>query len=40
MLRDQLGQRVYPFAPLDRPTSGILLFGLHKEAAQQLMPCF
>jgi tRNA pseudouridine65 synthase len=40
LLRDQLGQRVYPLHRLDRPTSGILLFGLHKEAAQLLMPAF
>jgi tRNA pseudouridine65 synthase len=40
MLRDQLGQRVYPLHRLDRPTSGVLLFGLHKEAAQRLMPAF
>lgn len=40
LLRDQLGQRVYPLHRLDRPTSGVLLFGLHKEAAQLLMPAF
>jgi tRNA pseudouridine65 synthase len=40
LLRDQLGQRVYPLHRLDRPTSGILLFGLHREAAQLLMPAF
>jgi tRNA pseudouridine65 synthase len=40
LLRDQLGHRVYPLHRLDRPTSGILLFGLHKEAAQLLMPAF
>lgn len=27
-LRDQLGRRVYPVHRLDRPTSGLLLFGL------------
>lgn len=40
LLRDQLGKRVYPLHRLDRPTSGVLLFGLHKEAAQLLMPGF
>lgn len=38
LLRDQLGKRVYPLHRLDRPTSGVLLFGLSKESAQQLMP--
>ena len=33
MLRDQIGQRVYPVHRIDKPTSGILLFGLDKEAA-------
>ncbi|MFW5452896.1 pseudouridine synthase [Thioalkalivibrio sulfidiphilus] len=32
-LRDQLGQRVYTVHRLDRPTSGVLLFGLHPAAA-------
>jgi tRNA pseudouridine65 synthase len=40
LLRDQLGQRVYPLHRLDRPTSGVLLFGLNKESAQKLMPVF
>ncbi len=31
ILRDQLGQRVYPAHRIDRKTSGILLFALHKE---------
>lgn len=34
LLRDQLGQRVYPCHRLDKPTSGILLFALNKEALQ------
>lgn len=29
LLRDQIGQRVYPVHRLDRKTSGILLFGLN-----------
>ena len=40
LLRDQLGKRVYPLHRLDRPTSGVLLFGLSKESAQLLMPSF
>jgi len=37
MLRDQLGQRVYPAHRLDRKTSGLLLFSLQKE---HLDACF
>jgi tRNA pseudouridine65 synthase len=33
LLRDQLGQRVYPVHRLDKPTSGVLLFGLNSDAA-------
>jgi tRNA pseudouridine65 synthase len=36
ILRDQLGQWVYPVHRLDRPTSGVLLFGLSPEAAEEL----
>mgnify|MGYP003870675435 CR=1 FL=1 len=32
ILRDQLGKRVYPCHRLDKPTSGVLLFALDKEA--------
>jgi tRNA pseudouridine65 synthase len=32
MLRDQLGQRVFPAHRLDRKTSGVLLFALSPEA--------
>lgn len=32
LLRDQIGETVHPCHRLDRPTSGILLFGLSKEA--------
>ncbi len=35
-LRDQIGQWVYPVHRLDRPTSGVLLFALHAEAADRL----
>ncbi len=36
LLRDQLGQRIYPIHRLDRPTSGVLIFGKTQEAASQL----
>jgi len=36
MVRDQIGQRVYPLHRLDRPTSGVLLFGLSREVAQRM----
>lgn len=36
-VRNQIGQYVYPVHRLDRPTSGILLFALDKESAQDLM---
>lgn len=34
ILRDQLGQWVYPLHRLDKATSGVLLFGLNPEAAR------
>lgn len=40
ILRDQLGQRVYPIHRLDKPTSGILLFGLSSEAARRTAEAF
>ena len=40
LLRDQLGQRVYPVHRLDKPTSGLLLFGLHSEAASKMQQQF
>ncbi len=40
MLRDQLDRWVYPVHRLDRPTSGVLLFGLHEEAARRLTQLF
>lgn len=36
ILRDQIGQRVWPAHRLDRGTSGILLFGLSPEIGGQL----
>jgi len=36
MLRDQIGQKVFPIHRLDRPTSGVLLFGLNSEIAKIL----
>ncbi len=39
-LRDQIGQHVFPLHRLDRPTSGVILFGLSKEIASEMMPKF
>jgi len=36
LLRDQIGQRVYPVHRLDKPTSGALLFALQSETARLL----
>ncbi len=36
ILRDQIGQYVYPVHRLDKPTSGVLLFALSKEVARSL----
>ena len=36
LLRDQIGQYVYPAHRLDKPTSGVLLFALTPELASQL----
>jgi tRNA pseudouridine65 synthase len=36
LVRDLLGQRVFPVHRLDRPTSGALVFGLSSEAAHML----
>jgi tRNA pseudouridine65 synthase len=38
--RDILGQRVDPVHRLDRPTSGVVLFALHKEATRALNELF
>ncbi|MCW8884878.1 MAG: pseudouridine synthase [Motiliproteus sp.] len=40
LLRDQIGQRVYPVHRLDKPTSGVLAFALHSEAAGHLQEAF
>jgi tRNA pseudouridine65 synthase len=40
MLREQLGQRVYPVHRLDKGTSGLLLFGLSPEAGRCLSALF
>lgn len=40
LLRNQLGQRVYPLHRLDRPTSGLLLFALDPQAARELGEAF
>ena len=34
LLRDQIGQHVYPLHRLDKPTSGVLVFGLSSEVAK------
>jgi tRNA pseudouridine65 synthase len=36
LLRDQIGQRIYPVHRLDRGTSGVLVFGKSKESAALL----
>lgn len=36
MVRDQIGQRVYPVHRLDRPTSGVLLMALSSRGARLL----
>ena len=36
MLRDQIGQWVYPIHRLDKPTSGVLLFALDSESARRM----
>lgn len=40
LLRDQLSQTVFPAHRLDRKTSGILLFSLHKEMDQLIQTAF
>lgn len=40
MLRDQIGQRVYPVHRLDKPTSGVLLFALSSESARKMAGSF
>ncbi len=40
LVRDQIGQYVYPVHRLDKPTSGVLLFALTKECAKFLSEQF
>jgi len=40
LVRDQIGQHVYPFHRLDKPTSGVLIFGLNAEVARQMTDAF
>lgn len=40
LLRDQIGQPVFPIHRLDKPTSGVLLFALHSECARLLGTTF
>lgn len=40
ILRDQIGQWVYPVHRLDKPTSGVLLFALDSESARLLSEQF
>ncbi len=40
MVRNQIGQRVYPVHRLDRPTSGVLLFALSPEIAKETAQLF
>ena len=40
LLRDQLGQHVFPVHRLDKPTSGVLLFALNAEIAKLMGDIF
>jgi len=40
MLRNQIGQHVYPVHRLDKPTSGVLLFALDPETARLMSEKF
>ncbi len=40
IVRDQIGQRVYPVHRLDKPTSGVLLFALSAEIARLMTEIF
>ena len=40
LLRDQIGQYVYPIHRLDKPTSGVLLFALNAQMAQTMSLLF
>ena len=40
LVRDQIGQYVYPIHRLDKPTSGVLLFALNAEITQIMSELF
>jgi tRNA pseudouridine65 synthase len=40
LVRDQIGRRVYPVHRLDKPTSGVLLFGLSSDIAREVSAQF
>jgi len=40
LVRDQIGQYVYPVHRLDKPTSGVLLFALSSEVAKTMSDLF
>lgn len=40
LLREQIGQKVFPVHRLDRKTGGVLLFALNEEANSQLQQAF
>ena len=40
LIRDQIGQYVYPIHRLDKPTSGVLLFALSAEVARLMGQVF
>ncbi len=40
LLRDQLGQKVFPVHRLDKPTTGVLVFALTSEVAKRMMTIF
>ena len=40
LVRDQIGQRVYPMHRLDKPTSGVLLFALNPDIARLMTEAF
>lgn len=40
LVRDQIGQHVYPFHRLDKPTSGVLTFALDQDTARKMTALF
>jgi len=40
MVRDQIGQRVFPVHRLDKPTAGVLVFALQPDFAAKMMTLF